>query len=677
MSRVRDIADNNAVFADGISTADIIEDTNLFYTDARVGSYLSTSDYDTATNIVASITDSAPATLDTLNELAAALGDDPNFATTVTNNLATKLPLAGGTMTGRPILSYQNPEIRFEDTDSNNNGEITLDNSSIRIEADPDNNTAQSSVKLMVDGDTKVTVSETGVLDVIAVIRTPQYEIDNINVYTQGRYSDGAGNYSTDTAWNFTATNGRKLFGINEAVGTTQNGFTYGPQEAGTFRSRYFMLFDTTNDDNKVQLTNRAPLGRTEIWSGNTAGGGEVERLRFYGGNGVQPVSFLNSTVGIGTTTPHANLHVQGTTGNNTGTAEINLWVNDDYGRNKFNLVATDDGTTVGKFQITTESTVPSNPELVTILNNGNVGIGMDNPTTKLFVSGTTTLDGIVNFENDVNINTNGFQFIFESDSERDNLYWYRNGTAHWRVIHNTNGDLTFEPDSGNNATGQINFGSTIKVGNSAITASAAGAGAIKYDSVLQVSDGVDWKIVRLAGNDGSTAAKAFADLGEVAGLYSSDTILYTTVQGYEAGALQYTVDFTDPANPKYQATNSNSGVYDTNGTFGGCSQGSGTGWTVWEAAIYCMRGNARLCSLAELDANAVGGTGCSHDNRAVWTYTTDGNGNFYRGAGISSSSLNEGYVAGTNTSPSGYTINEIGIRCCGTGASGGALWEI
>ena len=49
---------------------------------------------------VAALVASAPATLDTLNELAAALGDDPNFATTVTNSIATKLPLAGGTMTG-------------------------------------------------------------------------------------------------------------------------------------------------------------------------------------------------------------------------------------------------------------------------------------------------------------------------------------------------------------------------------------------------------------------------------------------------------------------------------------------------------------------------------------------------------------------------------------------------
>ena len=78
--------------AGAANTDDLAEGTtNLFYTDARVGTYLSAQGYDTATNIIATITDSAPTTLDTLNELAAALGDDPNFATTVTNSIATKL----------------------------------------------------------------------------------------------------------------------------------------------------------------------------------------------------------------------------------------------------------------------------------------------------------------------------------------------------------------------------------------------------------------------------------------------------------------------------------------------------------------------------------------------------------------------------------------------------------
>ena len=42
----------------------------------------------------------APGTLDTLNELAAAINDDANYNSTLTTALATKLPLAGGTLTG-------------------------------------------------------------------------------------------------------------------------------------------------------------------------------------------------------------------------------------------------------------------------------------------------------------------------------------------------------------------------------------------------------------------------------------------------------------------------------------------------------------------------------------------------------------------------------------------------
>ena len=43
-----------------------------------------------ADTAISNLVDSAPATLDTLNELAAALGDDANFSTTVTNSIATK-----------------------------------------------------------------------------------------------------------------------------------------------------------------------------------------------------------------------------------------------------------------------------------------------------------------------------------------------------------------------------------------------------------------------------------------------------------------------------------------------------------------------------------------------------------------------------------------------------------
>ena len=67
---------------------------------------------------VSNLVASAPSTLDTLNELAAALGDDANFSTTVTNSIATKLPLAGGTLTGDLRFNQGNGYGRIAFTDN-------------------------------------------------------------------------------------------------------------------------------------------------------------------------------------------------------------------------------------------------------------------------------------------------------------------------------------------------------------------------------------------------------------------------------------------------------------------------------------------------------------------------------------------------------------------------------
>tara|TARA_R100001443_G_scaffold2698_3_gene8832 strand:+ start:2712 stop:5108 length:2397 start_codon:yes stop_codon:yes gene_type:complete len=63
------------------------------------------------------LVDSAPGTLNTLNELAAALGDDANFSTTVTNSIATKMPLAGGTFTGDVTFTGANYNVVFDKSD--------------------------------------------------------------------------------------------------------------------------------------------------------------------------------------------------------------------------------------------------------------------------------------------------------------------------------------------------------------------------------------------------------------------------------------------------------------------------------------------------------------------------------------------------------------------------------
>lgn len=59
------------------------------------GQLVATQNY--VTTAVSNLVASAPSTLDTLNELATALGNDANFATTVTTSIATKQPQLNGT----------------------------------------------------------------------------------------------------------------------------------------------------------------------------------------------------------------------------------------------------------------------------------------------------------------------------------------------------------------------------------------------------------------------------------------------------------------------------------------------------------------------------------------------------------------------------------------------------
>lgn len=54
---------------------------------------------------VSALVNGSPGALDTLQELAKALGNDPNFSTTMLTELGKKLPLAGGTMTGTLVSS--------------------------------------------------------------------------------------------------------------------------------------------------------------------------------------------------------------------------------------------------------------------------------------------------------------------------------------------------------------------------------------------------------------------------------------------------------------------------------------------------------------------------------------------------------------------------------------------
>ena len=81
--------------------------TNLYFTNARADARAQLK-FD-------ELVGAAPSALNTLDELAAALGDDANFSTTVTNSIAAKLPLAGGTLTGNLVLG-DNVKATFGDS---------------------------------------------------------------------------------------------------------------------------------------------------------------------------------------------------------------------------------------------------------------------------------------------------------------------------------------------------------------------------------------------------------------------------------------------------------------------------------------------------------------------------------------------------------------------------------
>lgn len=61
---------------------------------------------------IANLVDGAPALLDTLNEIAAAIGDDSNFVTTITNALATKLSIVDAAST---YLALSDADERIQD----------------------------------------------------------------------------------------------------------------------------------------------------------------------------------------------------------------------------------------------------------------------------------------------------------------------------------------------------------------------------------------------------------------------------------------------------------------------------------------------------------------------------------------------------------------------------------
>ena len=226
---------------------------------------------------VANLIDSAPGTLDTLNELAAAIGDDANFAATVTTGLSNKLPLAGGTMTG-VIAGFESTGI--------------------------DDNAANTSVTILSDGKVGIGIeSPVRTLDVDSGTSSDIARFGN----DSGAYTLG---YTTDLASiDLPSSAGLRVrSGSTLALQTTSTGHvgigTSSPTSAIDVRGE--AVFGSGTDG--LKLTYSAGNSTGIIDTGFTSTG-----LEFRTGNSFAAIIDSSGNVGIGASSPTSKLQVDGT----------------------------------------------------------------------------------------------------------------------------------------------------------------------------------------------------------------------------------------------------------------------------------------------------------------------------------------------------------------------------
>tara|TARA_B100001093_G_scaffold433222_1_gene430046 strand:- start:1130 stop:3172 length:2043 start_codon:yes stop_codon:yes gene_type:complete len=171
--------------------------SNLYYTNSKVSSHIAATSLDTLTpaegdnstkvattqytdRAIASLIDSAPSTLDTLNELAAAINDDADFHATVLNaNAALQTELdttqAGAGLTGTGLYEEDSNTTYLQSASSLKNADSLLDTALFSIAQDLDR--TQASIGLHTDG-TFSTFLGTNYIDTATTMKDADVKLD-------------------------------------------------------------------------------------------------------------------------------------------------------------------------------------------------------------------------------------------------------------------------------------------------------------------------------------------------------------------------------------------------------------------------------------------------------------------------------------------------------------------
>ena len=323
----------------------------------------------------------APGTLDTLNELAAAINDDANYNTTLTTALATKLPLAGGTMTGDVTYS-DNVKAQFGTSqdlqiyhDGSNSYIRDTGTGTLRIQG------SSSILMQKLDGEIMMIAREDGAVEL------------NHN---------GSQKISTTSS-------GIDVTGTVTSDGLVVNGEINGPPTNNlTIRSKYSATIDIDSDNNQTDRNFQVIHDGSKLLLKAEESGD----ISFYEDTGTTAKLFWDASaerLGLGTSSPKSLLNVTGTgsdggilTLENDSTSlvtdrkvgQIHFYSNDGSANGagvKADIKAIAEnsiGSEIGLAFGTSDTSSATAVEAMRISADGSVGIGTDSPSSKLTVTG-------------------------------------------------------------------------------------------------------------------------------------------------------------------------------------------------------------------------------------------------------------------------------------------------